>query len=213
MIKKFIKIFIVSLIIILIPLPGNQEMFKYPQLWILIIIVIAASMLQPDYKVLLDKTNSQDKGTEIQIIWSVFIIQLFAIVETTYFRFPDSMLWNAYTSISLLLIISGLLLRTWSIYTLGDFFTMHLSVQNKHKVINSGPYKYLRHPSYLGAFMIYIGIPFFLHAWFSSIVAVIILPIIWLRRIYYEEKMLVEKLGEEYLSYCKSVKRIIPGIW
>ncbi|MEW5821315.1 MAG: isoprenylcysteine carboxylmethyltransferase family protein [Cyanobacteriota bacterium] len=213
MIKRFIKAFIVSSIMIILPVLGNLEMLRSPQLLILLIIGIIASIFQPDYRIVVDKSNSRDNNTEIQIIWSVYIILLLTICEATYLRFPESVYWNIFTTVSLIAIILGLVLRSWAIYTLGKFFTMNLSIQNNHRIICTGPYKYLRHPSYLGAFFVYIGIPIFLHSWFSLLVAAVILPMAWFRRIHYEEKMLIEEFGEEYLSYCKSVKRIIPGLW
>lgn len=213
MVKKIVKGIIVSAAIVVLPILGNTKMFSSPQLWILFTIGFLSSILQPNYNIIKDKSKTIDKGTEIQIIWSVYITQLFVVVEAAYLRFPYSVKWDTFTTVSLAIIILGLMLRTWAIYTLGNYFTMHLSIQNEHKIIRSGPYKYMRHPSYLGAFFIYFGTTIFLHAWFSLIVAVILLPVAWLRRIHYEEKLLIEKFGGEYKSYCKSVKRIIPGVW
>lgn len=213
MIRKIIKAIIVSLTITVIPVLGNINMFYSPQIWILFTIGILASILQPSYNIVKDKTKSKDKGTEIQIIWSVYITQLFAVLEATYFRFPESVKWDTFTTISLVVMILGLALRTWAIYTLGSYFTMHLSIQKEHKIIRNGPYKYIRHPSYVGAFLTYLGTTIFLHAWFALIAAAVILPIAWLRRMHYEEKLLIEEFGEEYKSYCRSVKRVIPGLW
>ena len=213
MIKKFVKSIIVSSTITVLPVLGNIEMFYSPQIWILFIIGILASIFQPNYNIVKDKSKSKDNGTEIQIIWSVYITQLLVVLEATYFKFPESVKWDIFVSVAFVVMIIGLALRTWAIYTLGNYFTMHLSIQKEHKIIRSGPYKYFRHPSYVGAFLTYVGAPILLHSWFSLIAAAIILPIAWLRRIYYEEKLLIEEFGEEYKSYCKLVKRAIPGLW
>lgn len=213
MIKNIIKGILVSSIIAVLPVLGNTEMFYSPHIWILFAIGFLASILQPDYRILNDKSKTRDKGTEVQIIWSVYITQLFAVLEAAYLRFPDSVKWDMFSTISLFIMILGLLIRTWAIYTLGNYFTMHLSIQKEHKIIHRGPYKYIRHPSYLGAFLTYFGTTIFLHAWFSLMAAAIILPIAWLRRINHEEKLLIEELGDEYKSYCKSVKRVIPYVW
>lgn len=213
MIRKIIKAIIVAAAITVIPVLGNINMFYSPQIWILFTIGVLAVIFQPRYNIVKDKSKSEDRGTEIQIIWSVYVTQLLAVLEAAYFRFPVSVKWDTFTSISLVIMILGLALRTWGIYTLGRYFTMHLSIQKEHKIIRSGPYKYIRHPSYAGAFLTYLGAPFFLHAWFSLIAAAIILPIAWLRRMHYEEKLLIEEFGEEYKSYCRSVKRLIPRLW
>lgn len=213
MIRKFIKGVIVSLIIVMLPVLCNVEIFYFPQVWILFILGISASVLQPNYNIVKHKLDTKDKGTEIQIIWSVYITQLFAVLEAGYLRFPDSVKWDIFTTISLIIMILGLALRTWAIYSLGMYFTMHLSIQENHKIMRKGPYKYLRHPGYAGAFFTYLGTTVFLHAWFSLIATAVILPIAWLRRINYEEKLLAEELGEEYKSYCNAVKRVIPWLW
>jgi protein-S-isoprenylcysteine O-methyltransferase len=213
MLKRIIKAVIVSSTIAIIPVLGNRQMLSSPQVWIIFAVGILASVFQPGYNIVKDISESRDNGTELQIIWSVYITQLLAIIEAAYFRFPESVKWDLFASVSLIIILSGLAVRTWAIYTLGNYFTMHLSIQKGHKVILNGPYKYVRHPSYAGAFLIYAGIPILLHAWVAFIIAAIILPIAWIRRIHYEEKMLIEELGEEYNSYRKSVKKIIPGLW
>ena len=213
MIRKVIKGIIVSAAIAILPVVGNIRIFYYPQIWILFIIGFFASILQPDYRIVDDNSKIKDKGTEMQIIWSLFITQLLIVLEAAYLRFPASVAWDIFTGSSLIVMISGLAVRTWAVYTLGNYFTMHLSVQECHKIICQGPYKYVRHPSYAGAFLTFMGTAVFMHAWFSLILAAIVLPVAWLRRIHYEEKMLSEELGEEYKSYCKSVKRAIPYIW
>lgn len=213
MIRKIIKVIITSSMITVLPVFGNMEMFYSLQIRILFTVGILALIFQPDYHIIKDKSKSKDKGTEIQIIWSVYIAQLLAVIEAAYFRFPESVKWDTFTTVSLVVMILGLALRTWAVYTLGSYFTMHLSIQKEHKIIRSGPYKYLRHPSYAGAFLTYVGIPVFLHTWFALIAAAVILPVAWLRRIHYEEKLLIEEFGEEYKSYCRAVKRVIPGLW
>jgi protein-S-isoprenylcysteine O-methyltransferase Ste14 len=213
MIKKAVKGAIVASFIVLVPVLGNLEILGYAHLWILFCLGILASIFQPDYDVVKKEKKNRDRGTELQIIWSVFTTQLLIILEAAYVRFPDSVRWDTLTVAAFLMMVLGLVLRTWSVYTLGKFFTMHLDIQESHKIIRSGPYRYFRHPSYAGAFLTYTATPVFLHAWNSLIPVIIILSIAWLRRMHYEEKMLIEELGKEYVSYCKTVKRIIPGIW
>ena len=71
----------------------------------------------------------------------------------------------------------------------------------------------MRHPSYVGAFLAFMGTAVFLHAWYSLLAAAILLPVAWLRRIHHEEKMMVDAFGDEYKDYSKSVRKVIPGIW
>jgi protein-S-isoprenylcysteine O-methyltransferase len=213
MLRKIIKGIIASSAIVILPAMCNVQMYYSPQIWILVAIGLIGSIFQPDYKLIKDKANSKDKGTEAQIIWSVYICLLFTILEASYLRFPESVKWNMVTTVSLVIMTLGLLLRTWSIYSLGKYFTMHLAIHKEHEIICTEPYRYLRHPSYVGAFLTYLGTTVFFHSWFSLIVALIILPIAWLRRMHYEERLLTDEFGEEYTTYCQTAKKVIPGIW
>ncbi len=213
MIKKIIKGVIVSTAIAILPVLGNMKMLVTIQIWIFFLLGILSSVLQPDYKIKQDKSNEKDKGTEIQIIWSVFITQLFVILEASYMRYPDSMKWDVLTSVFCIVMITGLLIRTWAVYTLGKYFTMHLNIRKDHKIIRSGPYQFVRHPSYVGAFLTYVGAPIFFHSWYALIACLIILPFAWYRRIHFEEKMLINNFKKDYEEYAKSVKRFIPGVW
>lgn len=204
---------VVPLAIGIVPALGNIRVLEYPHLWILCGIGILSSLLQPDYHLASTESVGYDKGTERQIIWTVLATQVIVIFEAVYIGFPESFQWSGTSAVVLALVVAGLVLRTWAVLTLGTYFTMHLAVHRRHAVVQSGPYRYVRHPSYVGAFLIYGATPFFLHAWYSLAPTLILLSIAWLRRIAHEERMLRETLGEEYRVYCRKVKKVIPGIW
>ena len=213
MIKKAVKGTVVTSLIIFLPVSANVNIIGHPHLWILFCLGILASIFQPDYNVVKKDSKTRDRGTELQIMWSVFITQLLIILEASYIRFPASVRWDMLTTAALLAMAAGLVLRTWSVNTLGKHFTMHLEIQEDHKVIRTGPYRWFRHPSYVGAFITYAATPLFLRAWYALVPTIAILTIAWMRRIHYEEKMLRAELGEEYEKYCRTVKKVIPGIW
>ncbi|MBI4975829.1 MAG: isoprenylcysteine carboxylmethyltransferase family protein [Spirochaetes bacterium] len=202
-----------TVLIILVPLLGNHAAYRASVVWVVFILVLAAQLLQPHYQLAVNRSNRHDKGTEAQIIWSVGIMQALAMCEASYLRYATIFSWDAVRIIALCAAAAGLALRTWAVTALGSYFTMQLHIQNSHTVITAGPYRYLRHPSYAGAFLIFIGIPVALHAWYAAAAALIILPAAWARRIFHEEQMLRETLGTHYTEYCARVKRIIPGIW
>ncbi|MGC2062499.1 MAG: isoprenylcysteine carboxylmethyltransferase family protein [Thermodesulfovibrionales bacterium] len=213
MIKKFIQGLIASSLIVCVPVIGNTAMLRAPQLWIMILIGVLASLFQPEYNPFKRSPNAEDKGTARQIIWSIYFTQLSVLIEATYFRYPESISWSALTTFTLILMVSGLAIRTWAVFTLGRYFTWHISTQEDQTIIKTGPYAFVRHPGYFGAFLTYASTALFLKAWFSFIPSIIILLFAFLRRIHYEEKKLKLDLGSQYDSYCKSVKRFIPGIW
>ncbi len=213
MIKKFIQGLIASSLIVCVPVVGNTAMLRAPQIWIMVLIGVLASLFQPEYNPFKRSPNNEDKGTANQIIWSIYLTQLSVLIEATYFRYPESIYWSALTTDALILMVSGLAIRTWAVFILGRYFTWHIATQENQTVIKTGPYAFVRHPGYFGAFLTYTSTAFFLKAWFSFILSLVILLFAFLRRIHYEEKKLKLDLGSQYDSYCNSVKKFIPGIW
>jgi len=107
----------------------------------------------------------------------------------------------------------GLILRHWSIVSLGKFFRTTIELQKGQKVIDNGPYRHIRHPSYAGIILFFIGYGIVSKDWLSLGVAVC-LPIASLvYRIQIEEKALAEGMGQDYVAYQKRTKKLLPGIW
>ena len=213
MAKRLILGICISIFVAILPVLGNVEILLAPHLWILILLGILASIFQPSYNPFTITAKPRDKGTGAQIIWSVYLTQLAAILEAAYLRYPLSVQWDLIASIAVGVAVLGLALRTWAVLTLGNLFTMHIDIQKDHFIVTKGPFRIVRHPSYLGAFIMYLATIVFLHAWFSVIVALLVLPFAFVRRIYYEEELLKGGFGEEYEAYRRRVKRFIPGIW
>ncbi len=213
MIRRMILGTVIGLFVVILPTLGNTEILRAPHLWILIIFGILSSIFQPSYNPFTIMIKPRDKWTGAQIIWSVYLTQLAAIMEATYLRYPRSVQWDLFAYIAFCTAILGLVLRTWAVLTLGNLFTMHIAIQDCHSIVRKGPYRIVRHPSYLGAFIMYMSTVVFLHAWYSSIFAALILLFAFLRRIHYEENLLKGEFGEEYKEYCLKTKKILPGIW
>ena len=210
MIRKLILGIIVSAIIVIAPCLGNLPALRAPQLWILLATGILASLFQPAYNPFDRTGKTEDRGTAAQILWSIYISQVLAIIESVYIRYPTSFQWNYVVTAALTCMILGLVLRTWAVYTLGKYFTWHIEVQDDQPVIRSGPFRFIRHPSYTGALLTYCAAAVFLQAWYASIISLLVLPIAFMRRIRYEEAHLKVRLGEAYKKYCHEVRGLIP---
>jgi protein-S-isoprenylcysteine O-methyltransferase Ste14 len=115
--------------------------------------------------------------------------------------------------IGLLLIITGIIIRFISIRTLGKFFTVDLAINNDHKLITKGLYKTIRHPSYAGSLLSFLGLGLSFNNWVS--LAVIFLRVLtaFITRINIEEKLMLEQEGLEYDNYKKHTKRLVPMIY
>ncbi len=184
--------------------------------WKVIVIFlmgVVASYYQADYHPLKINNIKEDKGTVLQILWTVYLTQTLALLEAFYVNPDRSFQFNLSTSLFLAIAVFGLIFRSWSYLTLGKFFTMHLETQKNHQLIESGPYSFLRHPSYTGAFLTYIFTPLFLTSYYSAVVSAIFLFWAFYRRITLEEKMLTTHMGEAYINFCSKRARLLPLIW
>jgi protein-S-isoprenylcysteine O-methyltransferase len=109
--------------------------------------------------------------------------------------------------------LSGIALRVWSVTTLGRYFTYVVKVTADQKVVDTGPYRLVRHPSYSGALLTGIGIGLSLR-FAAAPVAIGVTSLLgyWIR-IAVEERALAEGIGEPYRAYMARTKRLIPFIW
>lgn len=120
---------------------------------------------------------------------------------------------NTWQFIGMLLVSSGLIIRLNAVKTLGNYFTVNVGRVENHKLITKGIYKYLRHPSYTGSMLGFIGLGFGLGTWASLCLLVISSSIIFWNRMVVEEAFLLELFEEEYKKYIKKTKRLIPFIF
>ena len=112
-----------------------------------------------------------------------------------------------------ILAIGGTAFRQWAIITLGRYFTRSVQVSSDQRVVENGPYRWLRHPSYTGGILAAAGVALALGNEISlvSIMAPTLLGFGY--RIHVEEKALLETIGEPYRAYCARTKRLIPFVW
>jgi protein-S-isoprenylcysteine O-methyltransferase Ste14 len=121
--------------------------------------------------------------------------------------------WDSFFAIGMTLFVIGLLIRIHSLLTLKQYFTYSVAKVEDHKIIETGLYKYIRHPGYLGQFLIFIGISTSISNWLSILAMLIPITLGYLYRIKVEEGFMLEQLGEDYLKYQKRTKRLIPMLY
>ncbi len=109
--------------------------------------------------------------------------------------------------------LTGFAIRIIAKRTLGRFYTVRVQMQEGHEVIDTGIYGLVRHPLYLGIILEWIAPPLILGSPWGFLFTTIWMVIGVLQRIPWEEKMLVEGLGEKYRTYMGRTKRLIPGVW
>jgi protein-S-isoprenylcysteine O-methyltransferase len=109
--------------------------------------------------------------------------------------------------------IFGIVLRWFAILYLGRFFTVNVAIHADHQVVDSGPYRFIRHPSYTGGLLTAVGFSMTLNNWGSFVIIVLPCVAVTLWRIHLEEQALRAALGERYSSYMWRTRRLIPFIY
>jgi len=110
------------------------------------------------------------------------------------------------------LFAAGGALRIWPVFVLGRRFSGLVAIQPGHTLVTTGPYRIIRHPSYLGLLVNALGWALaFRSAVGVALAAITIVPL--LARIRAEETLLHAQFGAEYESYCRRTSRLIPGLY
>src|SRR5712692_11910542 len=82
-----------------------------------------------------------------------------------------------------------------------------------HQLVERGPFRFVRHPMYTGLILVYVGIGWAAQSWAAVVLVSLATAIFGSYRIPVEEKALISEFGEQYISYSKRVKRLIPFIF
>ena len=96
---------------------------------------------------------------------------------------------------------------------MGGFFTVDVRVHPGQTVVERGPYRWVRHPSYSGLLIFFVSLGLALSDWLSVIVLAVLPTAGLLVRIRSEERALLAALGDDYRRYAATHRRLFPGIW
>lgn len=148
--------------------------------------------------------RAHDRGTRVLVALSL------AAAIGVAFATRSERTWGTWGAVVMWL---GLALRVWAIAALGVRFRTTVEVDADQTVITTGPYRWIRHPSYAGLLLIVAGLGLALGTWLSFVACLVVpLPaIVW--RIRVEEAELNRVLGDAYATYQAGTKRLIPRVW
>lgn len=113
--------------------------------------------------------------------------------------------------LGIVLILESLALHFWSRVHLGQYYAERVEVQPKHKVIDSGPYKHMRHPVITSFFGIAAGL-FFVNPAITTLAALVYAIWDFTRAATLEEELLAKTLPG-YPDYARRTPRFLPRLW
>jgi protein-S-isoprenylcysteine O-methyltransferase Ste14 len=113
----------------------------------------------------------------------------------------------------ILLMLAGLGLRWYAISVLGRWFTRAVQTHADQTLVDTGPYRVVRHPAYAGSLLSLLGMGLVLANWGS--LAILVLGGLGglVYRIRVEEEALQAALGQPYRDYMRRTRRLIPFVW
>jgi protein-S-isoprenylcysteine O-methyltransferase Ste14 len=155
-----------------------------------------------------------DRGTRLVISLGFFVAYGGAILVSQVLRNQPAWMMGSWHLVTGEIIAwLGLAIRIWSIIVLGRSFRLTVEVDSDQEVVDRGPYRWVRHPSYTGLLVLAIGFGIALGNWPSLAILVVVPLIVIIRRIAVEEKQLIAVMGQQYVEYRTRTKRLVPGVW
>jgi protein-S-isoprenylcysteine O-methyltransferase Ste14 len=107
----------------------------------------------------------------------------------------------------------GVGVRLWANHILGEFYTRTLKVTEKQVIVEEGPYKLIRHPGYMGMILLWVGAGLAVGNWLALLLAAGVMFAAYAYRIRSEETMMAASYGEQYQSYQRQTRKLIPFIY
>ncbi|WP_227983984.1 methyltransferase family protein [Nocardia spumae] len=163
-------------------------------------------------------STDRDRGTRtvimILVAVSIGVANVVSIVlpadSDLRFTGDDPVIWQL---AGVALMVLGLGVRIWAIAVLGNAFRTTVEVDPDQVVVDRGPYRWVRHPSYSGVLLLTTGFGIAAGNWISLLIAIIVPTLAFLRRIEVEERAMIETLGRAYEEYRARTRRLVPGLW
>jgi len=115
--------------------------------------------------------------------------------------------------IGVAIMVIGIAVRSLAIAQLGRFHTPNVAIRSDHQLKAEGMYAYVRHASYLGAMIAFLGFALSLGNWLSVIVMMSLTTCLYLYRIKEEEAALADAFGDAFRQYAARTKRLIPWVY
>lgn len=186
---------------------------KLPTFTTLSAVLLASEVALALAKRSKSRATAKDRFT-LPLLWMVIGASIFAGLFLRA-AFPHGRLPHAqaFYVIGLVLFVLGLIVRWVAIIHLGRFFTVNVAIAEDHRLITTGPYRFVRHPSYTGTLLVFLGFGLCMLNIFS--LAAVFLPIAaaFLWRMHVEEEALRGAFAERYRSYAAKTWRLIPWLY
>jgi protein-S-isoprenylcysteine O-methyltransferase Ste14 len=166
-----------------------------------------------DFYVLVLKKNSYakmlDKKSKFVVIVLIFLGVLLAIAPESFRSSWRSREFGIFQSIGTVVVILGVVVRLIAILTLGQYFVADIAVNAEKRIVQKGLYRKIRHPSYTGEIIAFVGLAIVFQHIPSSIYISVLPTLAFVYRAVVEEKKLLEEFGEQFVEYKRRTRMFV----
>ena len=218
-----LALFVALIIFLGLPLLGwglgnIPQFFNNPARLTYAIVILFLQLFSVIYNPQVGRNKDDRKSGVEQHKIDLILIQIFSLAVVLLAPFSDSHsigvfnFGNRIRFLGFILMIPGFTFMQMAEKYLGRQFSVEVTLQKDHKLIQGGPYTYIRHPRYLGILAFFTGISIVFRS-LLAIFIVIALCIVLIWRVYAEEALMQKEFGVAWEAYCKKSWRIIPFLF
>jgi protein-S-isoprenylcysteine O-methyltransferase Ste14 len=181
-------------------------------------VIATALVVMPRYPELLAERVGPKKGSKT---WDTALLSLYGVAMMIMWIVAGLDFRNSWSSgigplaqlTAMAIVIGGYALVVWATGTNAYFSqVVRIQTERRHTVVSSGPYRYVRHPAYVGMTLVVIGAPLMLGSWWALIPGVVA-ALLMIARTKFEDQTLQAELPG-YAEYAQHTRyRLVPGIW
>jgi len=161
-----------------------------------------------------DPAKARDRGS-FRLLMALLWLALGLAFALSFILPQATILWHRAVVffVGIALMLAGIAFRFYAMSVLGRFFTYDVAVHAGQTVVEAGPYRYIRHPSYTGALITLVGLGLALGNWAGLLALLACMGAAYAYRISVEEAALVAALGEPYKRYVRRTRRLVPFLF
>ena len=161
-----------------------------------------------------DPTKARDRSS-FRLIMALLWLAVGSAFALSFILPQATILWHRAVVffVGIALMLAGLAFRFYAMSLLGRFFTYDVAVHAGQTVIEAGPYRYIRHPSYTGALLTLVGLGLALGNWAALLALLVCMGAAYAYRISVEEAALLAALGDPYKQYIRRTRRLVPFLF
>lgn len=184
--------------------------------WPVLVLAAFCTVLFATQPALSVQESKEHQRTDSWTIWLIIGVsgvgQILSLVDWAYWQgAPDAL--DTWAMPGLAMLALGTAFRLWAIRTLKNNFSATVRIKQDQQLVTNGPYRWLRHPSYTGAWLAMIGAALLMHSYLGLVIMGPGMLLVYMRRIAVEERTLEQAFGTAYTAMKQNTQRLLPGVW